>query len=766
MNDPLLNIPAELRDRPQWVVWRAEPKNDGRITKVPYAARTGRKASTTSPGSWCSFTEARTAFERAASTPKPYSGRGFVFSHGDPFCGVDLDKCRDATTGEIQPDPLRWAKSLASFTEISPSGTGLHVIVRATTMEPGRRKAGVEVYSSARFFCMTGQTIEGFPTTIEERQAQVDALMLEVFGEKKEPRSAPKPKPGRQSNSTVNLSVRQEIAGKLLGVIRWESPTLGYTTCPGIARHTTGDAPRDCRITLDGAPTCFCFHASCEGIIAGLNHELRSRIGKAEATAAPKPVEKPSEDHGNNDAAWQALLKTHGEPFFLNVKGAVSALNEKFFAALFAAENRVIFVPEEERFYLYDDATGLWTRTGNEIVCCMLAERVLAASRDLGVSSLARQASAGKLSGVLVFLRGLVAKEGAFIGKTSHFVHLSNGVVRFGDEITLTGYRPEDYSRNRSPIHFAEGATCPRFLNEVVLPAMTADDAALLQRYFGLCLFGHNLPQRFLILDGDAGTGKGCLIRTLQGLVGPTNCQQLRTRHLEDRFETSFFAGKTLLIGSDVEGEFLQHEGASVLKSLVGGDPLSGQRKFSNDTVAFHGSFNVVVTCNERLRIKLSGDSGAWRRRLLIVRFSRPRPPKPIPDFDRLLLREEGAGVLAWALDGFAMLRRDLDTIGDFHLTAEQLARVDALLDESDSLQRFVIEAVQDDPDGTVTVSEAVEEYVGFCVARQWSPLPTRQFETRIGDLVLERFGISRRNDVKAASGRQVRGWYGIRLAP
>jgi hypothetical protein len=80
----------------------------------------------------------------------------------------------------------------------------------------------------------------------------------------------------------VNLSVRQEIAEKLLGVIRWESLVLGYTTCPGIARHTTGDGHRDCRITLDGAPTCFCFHASCEGIIAGLNHELRSRIGKAE----------------------------------------------------------------------------------------------------------------------------------------------------------------------------------------------------------------------------------------------------------------------------------------------------------------------------------------------------------------------------------------------------------------------------------------------------------------------------------------------------
>src|SRR5262249_35684594 len=105
-------------------------------------------------------------------------------------------------------------------------------------------------------------------------------------------------KPQRVRNGAINLSERQRIATELLGVIDWQSGTSGYLVCPGKHLHTTGDGERDCRIDLDDVPTVHCFHNSCRGILTGINHELRSRIAKAESTGIKQ--------HGQSAGASQA----------------------------------------------------------------------------------------------------------------------------------------------------------------------------------------------------------------------------------------------------------------------------------------------------------------------------------------------------------------------------------------------------------------------------------------------------------------------------
>jgi hypothetical protein len=93
----------------------------------------------------------------------------------------------------------------------------------------------------------------------------------------------PKPKPqSAQSSVPANLAVRQRIAVELMGAIEWDSEMHGFLKCPGQHLHTTSSAERDCEIHLDGSPTLHCFHDHCRGFLDGLNHELRSRIGKAE----------------------------------------------------------------------------------------------------------------------------------------------------------------------------------------------------------------------------------------------------------------------------------------------------------------------------------------------------------------------------------------------------------------------------------------------------------------------------------------------------
>ena len=164
-----------------------------------------------------------------------------------------------------------------------------------------------------------------------------------------------------------------------------------------------------------------------------------------------------------------------------------------------------------------------------------------------------------------------------------------------------------------------------------------------------------------LILDGESARGKTQFANVIQAAVGRENATQLRTRWLGERFETYRFLKKTLLVGVDVEPDFLSTKGASVLKGLVGGDWFDAEQKLGTGSFPMQGNFCVIVTSNARLRLRLCGDVAAWRRRLLIVRYEAPAPKKIIPDFGALLVREEGPGILNWCIAGLGMVLDDID---------------------------------------------------------------------------------------------------------
>src|SRR5215218_4833757 len=142
-------VPEELKVRRQWVVWKAV---GDKPDKVPYSAASGRRASSTDLLTWSTFETACKALETGE-----YSGLGFVFSSGDPYSGLDLDGCVDPQTGEVAVWALEIIKYFDSYTELSATGTGVHVIIKGEV--PNRRKDEVEVYSSKRFFTMTGHVL-------------------------------------------------------------------------------------------------------------------------------------------------------------------------------------------------------------------------------------------------------------------------------------------------------------------------------------------------------------------------------------------------------------------------------------------------------------------------------------------------------------------------------------------------------------------------------------------------------------------------------
>lgn len=161
------NIPPELTERPQWAIWRAVER-DGKWTKPPLDPRTGKLARCDDATTWATFAEALEGMKRYGA-----DGIGYMFSGDDPYTGIDLDA--------LDARAYRIVEQLASYSECSPSGLGVHVIVRAKKPEGGCRRGPVEIYNQARFLTITGHRIDGTPVTIEHRQQQLAAVHAEVF---------------------------------------------------------------------------------------------------------------------------------------------------------------------------------------------------------------------------------------------------------------------------------------------------------------------------------------------------------------------------------------------------------------------------------------------------------------------------------------------------------------------------------------------------------------------------------------------------------
>lgn len=146
-------IPDALKIRPQWVNWRYALDKKGNWTKHPHNPRSGRKASSTDLLTWSAFEEVLEAYEAGE-----YDGIGFAFCSGDPYSGVDLDGCRNLESGEIEPWARETVRRLDSYTELSPSGKGLHIIVEGKV--PSSLKLDyMEMYAVERYFTITGHVV-------------------------------------------------------------------------------------------------------------------------------------------------------------------------------------------------------------------------------------------------------------------------------------------------------------------------------------------------------------------------------------------------------------------------------------------------------------------------------------------------------------------------------------------------------------------------------------------------------------------------------
>lgn len=172
-------IRDEMTNRNQWLCWEIAMR-DGKETKLPKDPETGGFAQTDDPSTWGSFIN---ALSKANSGEM--DGVGFVFTEDDNYVGIDLDDCRDPETEEWDDWALEIMEDIGGWIEISPSGTGAHIILKGEIPGSRNRKGDLEMYEDGRFFTITGQLVDvngerlddGAKTPeIKEAQLALDAV--------------------------------------------------------------------------------------------------------------------------------------------------------------------------------------------------------------------------------------------------------------------------------------------------------------------------------------------------------------------------------------------------------------------------------------------------------------------------------------------------------------------------------------------------------------------------------------------------------------
>ena len=181
MTNEYENLPYFLKTQKRWVLWKKKEITDSngvvKTTKLPIDAHTGYVASTTNEDTWCDFETAMKGYEY-------YKTEGIGYVLGAGVVGIDIDHCRNVNDKD---KVISIVNKINSYTEISQSGDGIHILAKGNLENGSRRGNGVEIYGEGRFFALTGKLakVNGIiRNTLEERHEEVNNLIKELFKEK------------------------------------------------------------------------------------------------------------------------------------------------------------------------------------------------------------------------------------------------------------------------------------------------------------------------------------------------------------------------------------------------------------------------------------------------------------------------------------------------------------------------------------------------------------------------------------------------------
>ncbi len=618
MPDGSLTMPtlSALSSLPRWVAWQTEDRG-GKLTKVPYSPQ-GQRAKADDPDTWGTRTQAEA---RAARLPCPFGGGGVGIELGDhlglALGGIDLDTCRDTASGRLDAWAAEVVARFGSYTEVSPSGTGVKVFFafdgamlvalrQAMGTDHGRqfkRHGGgdhppaIELYVGSRYFAVTDQRLEGTPAELQ--RVSIDTLLWLI-----------------------------QEAGPAFSGAEWK-PKAGTKWASG-----------------DGSRSAQAFKIACDVKRGGGDLNAFVAALKADPRAAEWLVEKGQASGGRElRRTWnRAGADDDADDIELTEDGVALA-----------------FADRHRDYLRYCHDTGGWhTWTGTHwklnrdgIAFTWARELVRSMNRktELKIRAITGKAAfAGAVERFAQRDRAFAVtaetwdRDPFLLGTPGGTVDLKTGELQ-------PSRREHHVTKVTAVAPAPSGTTCDTWL--AFLDQATGKDDELirfLQQWAGYCLTGSTREHALLFIYGPGGNGKSVFLNTVAGIIGDycrTAPMDTFTSSPGDKHPTdlAMLRGARLVTATETEEGRAWAEAR--IKQMTGGDLVTA-RFMRQDFFTYLPQFKLTIAGNHKPALRNVDE--AARRRFNIVPFLY-KPERPDHRLEEKL-KAEWPAILLWMIEG------------------------------------------------------------------------------------------------------------------
>lgn len=689
-------LAPKLKERDRWVCWTYETR-DGEETKPPIAPFDGQRyASTTDPDTWGSYEGAVAYHERDDTDTE---GVGYVLGDGDMVAGADLDGCRVPETGKKEPWAEEIIERLDSYTEISPSGTGLRIFVVALMPDGGNRKpqkqtleaiedckkeSELELYDEGRYLTFTGDHLEGTPTTVEQRNSAFKAVHEEYIA-------------ANDEQSTLNETVAQTAPALDLTDEEILDKARNAENGEKFKQLERGhDPPSDKK---KGGDTSYGDKAFCQllGFWTGGDRQQIDRLFRNSGRMRSKwDEDRGAQTYGNRtiDAALADQTEfydptTGDSPTAEDAAadGGVAAVNpqgstgeeaspvgkqlvkewkrirtcygdrqtrdDARYNAMRNCEAEMTFLAGEEnqQLRLYDDDRGFYTVHAEQRVRTYLAD-------DERLRQVYRRSRGDQIVKILIDRSAMPVDK---LGGPLELLCFGNTLLDISvptnpkpkphtPEKKFTAGYPVDYD----PTAEYEDTRWIEFIQETVDP----QDVDKLQEFMGYSLLHDQQPfKKAAFLVGPENSGKGTILRVLTALLGKENISSETLKNLVNtsggaRWAAHSLFGAVANIRNEVTPGALKN--VQRFKELIGGEDRIDAEDKGKPKYEFTVTQKFLFATNQFPDVQ-HADSAFYDRLLFISCPNTVPEERRDPDLLDELLEEESA-ILNWMLNGLARL--------------------------------------------------------------------------------------------------------------
>ena len=711
-------LASTFGEQKRWVNWEYEETEEGRTTKIPINLD-GRTASITNPLNWSTY----------ENVVKASQNIGIVFTSDKLLLGIDIDYCLEGNVivHEQKENIEKLIKEANTYVEISPSNTGLHLVLALTAPLEliANRKGSFEAYTSGRYFTVTNNPHnEALPVrTVTPDEA---VALLSIIGypwSKKETQENKITKTTFLEDSTVLSKMFASKVGTKIKSL-YDGDIIAYDN---------DDSAADLALCSHLAYWTECNAEQIERLW------LNSPLGAREKTQTRKDYRERTitvaiQSQQENKKDFPLKISEHRNfkiDFRKDSKGASYEI-----AKYLIGKYHVKTIGERIRdIYIYKDGIYILGLNNLKAEIQEILEEFATTNNKNNIIEMIKDSTLANLEDFNV---------------DKNFINLNNGIFNIKNKEFMP-HSPEYLFFTKIPVNYDLNAMCPvieKFLNEI----LPEDYNKIILEWFGYCLYRNYFIKKAIIFVGEKDTGKSTLIKLFERFVGKENVSGISLQKIvSDKFSSSHLYNKHINVYDDLSFKDINDNG--LFKIATGGGVISGEKKFG-EQFQFQNFSKLTFACNKIPDVKDTNDD-AYFSRWIIVPFLAEITKVDKFLTDKMTTKEELSGLLNLALIGLSEILQRQDF--SYGKNPEEIKK--EMLLSGSMVANFVKDCLEEEIGAWVSKDAMYEECARYAKLNN-VPIVDKQF---LGRKLPNHSGYII-DGTKAIENKQVQGWRNVKI--